>query len=132
MYNAWRACFALSEMNTVTWPKPKFGCERARYMNSLERAYEERLKKRYLSGEILYYEFEALKLRIGPVGQRCWYTPDFFVVTPDSYQLHEVKGFMRDDARAKLLAGARVLPMFEFYLATRKGKRQPWKVHKIA
>jgi hypothetical protein len=52
-------------------------------------------------------EREKIKIRLGPEGQRCWYTPDFFAMHYGSMCLIEVKGgFERDDARVKRMACA--------------------------
>lgn len=76
--------------------------------NATERAYAERLRLLQLGGEVAKFWFEALKLQIG---SRCWYTPDFLVQLPTGeLQLHEVKGFMRDDALVKLKAVAAQFP----------------------
>lgn len=69
-------------------------------MNKLEARYALHLDGRVVAGEIVKYWFEAMKLKLGP---GCWYTPDFLVMTTDgTLELHETKGFMRDDARVKL------------------------------
>ena len=68
------------------------------------------------------WEYEALKLRIGPNGGRCWFTVDFLTTTRhgDRLVVYEVKGFMRDDARVKLLAAVREYPQFCFRLVTKR------------
>lgn len=57
---------------------------------------------------------QCIKLRLG---DNCQYTPDFWVVNANGrMEAHEVKGFMRDDARVKLMAAASMYPMFDFRL----------------
>lgn len=57
------------------------------------------LEPRKLCGEVDDYLFEAVKFRLGP---KCFYTPDFLAVTSRGLnEVHEVKGFWRDDARVK-------------------------------
>lgn len=71
-------------------------------MNKTEAAYARHLMGRQAAGDVLWWAFEGLTLRLG---NRCSYTPDFVVQMADrSIELHEVKGaraIYRDDARAK-------------------------------
>lgn len=77
-------------------------------MNQTERAYSEVLEGRRLAGEITAWWFEAIKLVLG---HDCVYNPDFLVQLADgSLELHEVKGFWRDDARVKVQVAARLYP----------------------
>jgi len=108
----------------TTPPKP--------IMNKTEAEYA-----RILDARCLDWEFESLKFRIGKAGKRCWYTPDFLVVVSsqgdcghDNLEIHEVKGgFIRDDARVKLEAAARLYPQFRWIMAQKiVGK---WKVVEI-
>ena len=54
------------------------------------------------------------------------YTPDLFLPDPGASRPHfyEVKGFMRDDAAAKLKMAARVHPWAVFYLLTKRPKHR--------
>ena len=80
--------------------------------NKTEREYAGMLRMKLLAGEILDYRFEAMKFMLG---NRCWYTPDFLVITPTHVELHEVKGgFYRDDARVKFKAAAEKYPRFSW------------------
>lgn len=91
-------------------PRPQRGV-----MNRTEAAYAELLEARRLAGEVLWYEFEAMTLRLA---RRTHYRPDFPVLTPTGLQFHEVKGFMRDDAWLKLKLAARAFP-FQFIVVRR-------------
>jgi hypothetical protein len=83
-------------------------------MNKTEAAYAWVLEAQKLTGEILSYKFGVITLRIG---DDCRYTPDFFVVNKElCLELHEVKGFMRDDALVKIKAAAARYP-FVFKVA---------------
>lgn len=85
-------------------------------MNKTEQAYAWYLDGLKRAGDILIYQFGAITLRIG---NDCRYTPDFFVVTKELIvELHEVKGFMREDALVKLKAAAAIYP-FIFRLVHR-------------
>ncbi len=75
-------------------------------MNRWERRYaDEMLTPRKLAGEVSWWAWESIKVRLA---NRTWYTPDFAVkLVNGELELHEVKGFWRDDARvkAKVVAG---------------------------
>jgi hypothetical protein len=72
------------------------------------------LRARQLTGEIAWFAFEAVTLKLADDTR---YTPDFAVMlTNGTIEMHEVKGFMRDDARVKLRVAARLFP-FVFRLA---------------
>ena len=52
------------------------------------------------------------------------YTPDFLVELPGGLlELHEVKGFWRDDARVKFKVAAELFPMFRFVAVKRKHRQ---------
>ena len=85
--------------------------------NKLESAYMAYLAGQKGHGYIIDFGFEAIKLKIGV--KRCWYTPDFWVMTTRGLEFHETKGFMRDDARCKLQSAARQYPLFRFVLIKR-------------
>ena len=66
-------------------------------MNKTEQAYERHLKARREAGEVLWFRFEGIKLRLA---DNTFYTPDFAVMAADGQlECHEVKGFWTDDAR---------------------------------
>jgi hypothetical protein len=91
-------------------PRPQRGV-----MNRTETAYAGLLEARRLAGDVLWYEFEGMTLRLA---RRTHYRPDFPVLTPTGLQFHEVKGFMRDDAWLKLKMAARAFP-FQFIVVRR-------------
>lgn len=70
-------------------------------MNGLEKRYAAYLEVRKLTGEIVDYRFEPLKLKLAPA---TFYTPDFLILMPNNkIELHETKGgFIEDDAAVKL------------------------------
>jgi hypothetical protein len=77
-----------------------------------------------LAGEIISYSFEKTKFKIG---DNCWYTPDYVVVMPGHFEIHEVKGgLIRDDAMVKFKAAAELFPYYRFVMAQYKGKK--WEV----
>lgn len=78
-------------------------------MNGTERRYaQEVLEPLKRAGRVREWFFEAITLKLG---DDCRYTPDFFVVTDTGEaELHEVKGFWRDDAKVKAKVCARLYP----------------------
>lgn len=83
-------------------------------MNKTEQAYEASLKLRQMAGEIAWYKFEGVKLRLA---DNTFYSPDFAVMLADgSLEMHEVKGaraIFRDDARVKIKVASDLYP-FKF------------------
>lgn len=87
-------------------------------MNKTEAAYAATLEILKRAGEILWYRFEGVKLRLA---DNTFYTPDFFVMRNDlSLECHEVKGFWQDDARVKIKVAADQYP-FRFLGVKKKG-----------
>lgn len=92
-------------------------------MNKTEAAYAAHLGLLKHAGEIAWFEFEAIKLRLA---NRTFYTPDFLVMLSDGeLQIHEVKGFWEDDARVKIKVAASMFPIH--FLAIQKDGKG-WKV----
>jgi hypothetical protein len=89
-------------------------------MNKTETAYERDLRDAQFLGDILWYRFEGLKLRLA---DNTFYTPDFAVMARDGVmECHEVKGFWTDDARVKIKLAADQYP-FRFRAVKAKGKK---------
>jgi hypothetical protein len=88
-------------------------------MNKLEQDYAAYLHTLLLTGEIVSYQYEAVKFRLA---NRTFYTPDFMVVVDDRIEFHETKGFMEEDANIKLKVVAERFPMFQFVLVRREKK----------
>ncbi|MGU3387188.1 DUF1064 domain-containing protein [Methylobacterium sp. D53M] len=87
-----------------------------RKMNGTESAYDAHLWSLRAAGAVLWHEFEALKFRLA---DDTYYTPDFAVLRADlTFELHETKGFWRDDAKVKIKVAASLFP-FRF-IAFRK------------
>lgn len=82
---------------------------RSGQMNRTEQAYALTLEARKQSGDIAWYKFEGLKLRLA---DKTFYTPDFFVMLANGeFEAHEVKGFWQDDARVKIKVAAENYPL---------------------
>jgi len=72
-----------------------------------------------LSQRVAAWVFEGLKLELA---RRTWYTPDFLVYYADGRtEVHEVKGYWRDDARVKIKVAAEKYWWWRF-LAVKKAK----------
>lgn len=97
----------------------------AERMNKTEAAYAQHLDLLQRAGEIRAWRFEAITLKLAD-GTR--YTPDFLVERwhGSAPELHEVKGFWRDDALVKFKVAAELFPMFRFRVVRRK--RHEWEV----
>ncbi len=80
-------------------------------MNKTEAEYAQYLELQKHSGNILWYKFEGIKFRLGDA---CHYSPDFAIMRSDnSMEIHEVKGFWRDDAKVKIKIASEMYP-FKF------------------
>ena len=78
-------------------------------LNKTEEAYRRHLELRKVAGEVVWYAFEGIKLRLA---DKTFYTPDFAVQLADgSLELHEVKGRWMDDARVKTKVAAAQFPI---------------------
>ena len=88
--------------------------------NKTEQAYEDYLGARQRVGDVLWFRFEGVKLRLA---DNTFYTPDFAVMLASGQmEMHEVKGFWADDARVKIKVAAEMYP-FRFLAAKPKSKK---------
>jgi len=102
----------------------------AGHMNQTEAHYAGHLEWRKSCGDVKWYRFEGLKFRLA---DNTFYTPDFAVMRGDGQiELHEVKGFWQDDARAKIKIAAEMYP-FLFLAVTAQAKKHGggWKVEQF-
>lgn len=89
-------------------------------LNGTEAAYRDLLTQRMIAGEIAWFKFEGLKLRLA---DNTFYTPDFAVMLSDNtLQCHEVKGFWQEDARVKIKIAADLYP-FQFIAVRKRPKK---------
>ncbi len=99
---AWRSRNDLRKLQAL-------GRLKAGTMNKTEAAYAQYLECRKAVGEVAWYRFEGLKLRLA---DNTFYTPDFAVMLTDgALECHEVKGFWQDDARVKIKVAADQYPL---------------------
>lgn len=89
-------------------------------MNGTEAAYAAHLEEMKQAGEVLWYKFEGVKLRLA---DNTFYSPDFAVMLSNcEIEMHEVKGFMTDDANVKIKVAASMYP-FTFLIVRKKSKK---------
>jgi len=89
-------------------------------LNKTEADYRAVLELRQHAGEVLWFRFEGLKLRLA---DNTFYTPDFAVMAGDGVmECHEVKGHWQEDARVKIKVAAALYP-FRFIAVKRALKR---------
>ncbi|AKG19263.1 hypothetical protein AAX09_07620 [Moraxella bovoculi] len=89
-------------------------------MNKTETEYAQHLELLKRAGEILNFKFEPLKLSLA---KNTTYTPDFMVINKNrEIELHEVKGFWKDDARVKTKVAQATFPYFVFVGITKNPK----------
>ncbi|MDX6911769.1 DUF1064 domain-containing protein [Hafnia paralvei] len=99
-------------------------------MNKTESEYCQLLELRKRVGEIVWYRFEGVKLRLA---DNTFYTPDFAVMlSSGEMEMHEVKGFWTDDARVKIKVAAEQYP-FRFIAVKPKAKKTGggWEVEEF-
>lgn len=90
-------------------------------MNKTEAAYKSHLEILKSVGDVAWYRFEGVKLRLT---DGCFYTPDFAVMlNTGEMEMHEVKGFMQDDANVKIKVAAEMYP-FRFVVVRAKPKKE--------
>lgn len=101
-------------------------------MNKTERAYAARLEAMKRAGEILEWQFEPFRLRLGDLkrGRRSsakgrkevYYTPDFLILMPDrTLVIHEIKGRETTAEMARFKVAASI-HHYRFVLVKRDGQ----------
>lgn len=97
-------------------------------MNKTEQAYANYLEGLKWGGDILWYRFEGIKLRLA---DNTFLTVDFAVLPKSGeLEMHEVKGgLIMDDAMAKLKIAADQYP-FTFKLV-RRAKGGGWDIETV-
>lgn len=80
-------------------------------MNKTETAYARYLEALKQAGEVVWYEFEPVNLRLA---DKCFYAVDFLVMkNTGQLECHECKGYWTDDALVKIKTAAAKFP-FKF------------------
>ena len=106
------------------------GRMKAGQMNKTEAEYAEHLELLKRTGKIAWYRFEGMKFRLA---DNTFYTPDFAVMRSDGrLEMHEVKGFWRDDARIKIKVAAEQYPIQFVAVKKKTGKEgHGWKIERF-
>ena len=105
------------------------GRMKAGTMNKTEQSYAEDVLDLALArGDIRWYKFEAIKLRLA---DGTFYEPDFLVLTDKSLlECHEVKGaYLAEMSLVKPRVAASMFP-FRFVLA-QKVRKGEWKIEEV-
>lgn len=88
-------------------------------MNKTELAYSGELDLRRHAGEVLWWVYESVKLRLG---KGCYYTADFAVMLADgTLELHEVKGYQAEASQVRIKTAAAKYP-FVFVKVRKQGR----------
>ena len=99
-------------------------------MNKTESAYRTDLLLRQQAGEVAWFKFEGVKLRLA---DNTFYSPDFAVMLANGQmEMHEVKGFWQDDARVKIKVAADLYP-FRFIAVRPRAKKDGggWEIEEL-
>lgn len=89
-------------------------------MNQTEQRYDAHLWQLRHAGEVVWHNFEGIKLRLA---DNTFLTVDFPVMRADGLlEMHEVKGFWEDDARVKMKVAAALYP-FRFIAVKPQSKK---------
>lgn len=90
-------------------------------MNKTEMLFCEHLARtKLIDKDMVAFRFEPLKFKLAP---KTFYTPDFLVIRKSCFEIYEVKGFWRDDARVKIKVAAKLFPWFKWYAVQLKKKQ---------
>lgn len=100
--------------------------------NKTERAYEQHLDLLLRAGEIWWYRFEAIKLRLA---DNTFLTVDFALLNKEGVlELHDVKGspaIVQEDAKVKLKCAADQYPFLFKMVFPAKGAKGAWDVREV-
>jgi hypothetical protein len=101
--------------------------------NKTEAAYEAHLKLLMHLGQVLWFRFEGIKLRLA---DNTFLTVDFAVMTADRVlEMHDVKGgreVFQDDAKAKTKIAADQYPFVFKVVFPKDRKFSGWEVEEIS
>lgn len=109
----------------LTEPTAKYGTapNGRPYRSKWERDYAAHLDHLQRTQTITRWRYEEVTLLIG---HDVRYTPDFWIETVHGIEVHEVKGYFRDDAKAKFRVAAMAWPCFRFKAMSKRNGR--WTV----
>ena len=99
-------------------------------LNKTEKSYQDELERRKAAGDVLWHRFEGVKLRLA---DNTFLTIDFAVMVADgTLEMHEVKGWWHDDAKAKTKIAASMYP-FRFIAVKAQAKKHGggWTIEEV-
>lgn len=102
-------------------------------LNKTEEAYRQHLEARRMAGEVAWFKFEGIKLRLA---DNCFLTVDFAVLTSNGLlEMHDCKGckaIFTDDAKVKMKVAAASYPfVFKVAFPVPKSRGGGWIVEEI-
>lgn len=102
-------------------------------MNATEAKYAAHLNELKLTGSVLWWKFEPIKLLLAP---QTTLTPDFMVMLADgTIEMHDVKGskaIYADDAKVKMKVAASEYPfVFRVVYPVRKAQGGGWEIEAV-
>lgn len=89
-----------------------------RYRNKWEREYGQQLGMLRHIGEIVDFRYEGIAFRLA---DGTHLHPDFLVITPRGFEIHEVKGQRREKWWSRFKIAAEMFPWFRWFVCVRKG-----------
>ena len=91
------------------------------FRSKLEERYAGHLELRVRTGELSWFGYEAVRLKLG---QGAWFTPDFALLDSGGrFEFIEVKGYRREAAMVRLKVAASTFWWWRFKLVTADGPR---------
>ena len=89
-------------------------------MNKTEAAYANYLEKQKQFGDVAWYAFEPMNLRLAA---NCFYKVDFLVMLKSGQlECHEIKGFLTDDSLVKFKVAGQKFPFVFRMFTLKKGE----------
>lgn len=102
------------------WTQFVRGKRKPGVMNKTEAEYAKHLEGQKTLGQIEWYAFEPLSMKIG---EEARYKPDFLVMTATGFlECHEVKGFWAEAAKVRIKVAAGMYP-FRFVAIRKRTKK---------
>lgn len=101
--------------------------------NKTEAAYGDHLEQRRLTGDVIWFRFEGIKLRLA---DNTFLTVDYPVMLANGQlEMHDVKGSLgiyMDDAKVKMKVAAEMYP-FVFRIAVPRPKKKGggWDIYEV-
>jgi hypothetical protein len=98
-----------------------------RYRNKWEREYGQQLGMQRHIGEIVDFRYEGIAFRLA---DGTHLHPDFLVITPRGFEIHEVKGRRREKWWSRFKVAVEMFPWFRWFVCSRK-KGGTWELKEV-